>query len=277
VVVVAALLASLFWGAADFIGGTLSRRYAALAVAGGAQAIGLLVLLIPAVGGGAAVWSAGALFWGFWAGILAITGLALMYTALATGAMGIVSPIIAMSAVVAVMAGIAFGETPTALQAGAILACLAGIVLVTLSPGAGPRAQATRKPILLAALAAVTFGGSLVLLALGSDYDPLAATVSMRAAATASALIAAMVVRTAGGLDRRALLPILALGALDAGAYFAFGWASAAGELTSVSILSALYPLETAMLAYVFHHERLRPTQIIGAATCLVGVIALVA
>lgn len=277
-VVAAALIASGLWGAADFIGGTLSRRYAALAVAGAAQGVGFLFLLLILAGlGGTASWSIGAVAWGLLAGLCAITGLTLMYTALATGVMGVVSPIIAMSAIVPVGAGIAFGEMPRAVQMGGIAACLVGIVLVTRSPTAMSDIALGRRPLLLAGLAATTFGGSLVFLALGSGYDPLVATMSMRGAAAAFALVAAVFASGARGLDRRSTLPVVALGALDAGAYLAFGWASAAGHLASVSILSALYPLETAFLAFVVHHERLRRQQLVGVGFVIAGVVALVA
>ena len=92
-----ALFSSLLWGGADFFGGNLTKRYKALAVTAVSQSFGLLFGLITILL--ATAWLQPTLSWdnyflpGVFAGILGFTGLTAFYAGLATGRMGVVSPI----------------------------------------------------------------------------------------------------------------------------------------------------------------------------------------
>jgi drug/metabolite transporter (DMT)-like permease len=83
----------------------------------------------------------------------------------------------------------------------------------------------------------------------------------------------ALVARSVGGL-RVGDLPILAaVGLGDLGANFMFGLASNRGLVSLVSVLGALYPVVTVLLARFVLAERLRFIQIIGVAVALAGVV----
>src|SRR3954468_20008083 len=101
-----ALLASLLWGTADFLGGTAARRLPATAVVAVSQAVALVGLVVVAL----ATWSFGAgLGHVGWAGAAAgvgVVALACFYPALAAGTMGVVAPIAAVGVVVPVAVGI---------------------------------------------------------------------------------------------------------------------------------------------------------------------------
>lgn len=277
-----ALLASLAWGAADFLGGAMSRRFAAVTVAAGSQVVGLALLGLLAAAGQPTLPGQSAVFAGMSAGVCSFVGLALMYHALAIGKMGVVAPIIGSSAVVPLIWGLLQGDQVTSPQVVGMAVCLIGIIVVTRGArdagNQSPTAEAARSgagPIALALVAAVVFGASLVFLASGSDEAPLMTTVVMRATACLVAIPVVLLSRAPRRFDRRGLALVLAIGMLDAGAYLAFGWASSAAQLSIVSVLSALYPVVTAALAFFVHGERLSRSQLCGVALTIGGVVAI--
>ena len=205
-----------------------------------------------------------------------------MYRALAIGKMGVVAPIIGSSAAVPMIWGLLQGDQLTTSQVVGAVGCLTGILVVTRgsreADGYSANGEAARSgagPIALAVIAAVVFGASLVFLSAGSDEAPLMTTVVMRAAACVVATPVMLLSRARRRLDRRGFAPVLAIGMLDAGAYLAFSWASSAAELSIVSVLSALYPVVTAVLAFFLHDERLSRSQLVGVALTIGGVVAI--
>ena len=99
-----ALFSSLLWGASDFYGGKLSKKHPALAVTAVSQAIGLVIgVTIVLV---STSWIKPDLSWegyflpGVMAGSLGFIGLVAFYSGLATGRMGVVAPISALSVVI---------------------------------------------------------------------------------------------------------------------------------------------------------------------------------
>ena len=107
---VLALGSSVMWGAADFAGGSLTRRLPAFAVTIVSQAAGF-VLLLAAIGVRGDVddaRSGSALLAGLGGGI----GLAAFYRALSLGTMSVVSPLVACGAVVPFALAVATGERP---------------------------------------------------------------------------------------------------------------------------------------------------------------------
>ena len=75
---------------------------------------------------------------------------------------------------------------------------------------------------------------------------------------------------------RRPDLPLLtAIGAGDVLANGTFAIASQSGLVSVTSVLASLYPVVTALWAYRFHGERLRPVQLVGVVAALAGVVLL--
>jgi drug/metabolite transporter (DMT)-like permease len=269
VAAVLALLSSITWGSADFLAGVASRRRSAIAVLGGSQLIGLVVVLVVATASGSWGASIGWLTWGMFAGASGGIGLMCFYSALASGTMGVVSPIASMGAVVPVTVGFASGESPSTAQIAGIGLALVGVVAASgpeLSGGSG------RRPVLLAVVAGLMFGLVFIGLDHGSKSSPLMTLVGMRLTSCAGLLIAALVARSTGGL-RASDAPILtAVGLGDLGANFMFGLASNRGLVSLVSVLGALYPVVTVLLARFLLAERLRSIQIVGVAIAIAGV-----
>ena len=269
-----ALLSSLLWGGADFLGGTLTRRHAVALVVALSQAAGLVAVTIAAVATGAYTDPTGYLPWAVAAGLAGMLGLVCFYAALATGTMGVVSPVAALGVVVPVLVGLARGERPAALQLVGIVVAIGGVVLAS-----GPElsGRAGVRPVVLAALAAVGFGFALLFIAEGSRTSALMTMVTMRVASVSLLTVAALVlVRRArdGGVavSRRDATLLVLTGIGDVAANLTYGLATQAQQLSVIAVLGSLYPVVTVLLARVVHGERLVPVQSVGVAAALSGV-----
>src|SRR6478752_626988 len=131
-----ALIASVCWGVADFMGGSLSRRHPLLVVVLVSQAVGLAgVVVVAAVRSGG--YDSGTALPGVLAGLAGVVAVSSFYRSMTLGAISVAAPILATSAVVPVVVGLATGERPSAVQMAGIAAALAGVALVSREPSAG--------------------------------------------------------------------------------------------------------------------------------------------
>ena len=268
--IVLALLSSVVWGLADFLGGTLSKRRKAIAVIGGSQSFGLVFASTVALALGFWTWNSTVWINGAIAGAMGLLGLVGFYTALATGQMGIVAPISSLSAVVPVTIGLAQGERPTAIQLGGIAVALVGVILAS---GPELKGKVDPRPVLLALFAALTFGICVYFMALGGRVDPTMTIVSMRATQVVTVVLIAIAVRSLGGLVKQDLPLLATIGATDAGANILFAFAASLGLLSVVAVLGSLYPIVTVLLAWWIHKERLIPVQYLGIVFTFSGVV----
>jgi drug/metabolite transporter (DMT)-like permease len=270
---VLALLSSLLWGSGDFVAGWLSRSRSAFAVAGFAQIVGLLLIAVVVLVSGA--WQVGLgpyVFWGALGSVAGLGGLILLYLALATGHMGVVSPIAALGVLVPLTVAFLQGETPSRVQFLGILLAVVGVVLAS-----GPEVSgaAGARPVLLAIGAATGFGFFYVVMDQGAATSPVMTLFVQRVVASLLVLGAVAMVRSSGGLTRGDAPWIVLVGALDVGANLTLVLALETGLLAVVSVLASLYPLVTVVLAWAILKERLAPVQYAGAAIVLIGVIAI--
>ena len=273
-----ALLSSLLWGASDFFGGTVSRRLPAVLVVGASQLAGLVAVALVAVGAGAYDAPRDYLPWAVAAGLSGLVGLVAFYAALAMGTMGVVSPIAALGVVVPVAVGLARGERPEPLQLVGIVLAVVGVVLAS---GPELRGEAGARPVVLAAVAAVGFGGALLFIAEGAQTSTLMTLVGMRV--TSVLVVAATVLVLARRWARPARVSrglaalVVVVGVGDVAANLAFGAASTRGLVSVVAVLGSLYPVVTVLLARFVHHERLAAIQNVGVVTALGGVVLIAA
>ncbi len=276
---VLALLSSLLWGSADFFGGIMSRRLPAVLVVAASQFAGLLGIAVVAVAAGALDSPTGYVAWAIAAGLTGVIGLVAFYAALASGTMGVVSPIAALGVVVPVVVGIAQGERPGTAQVVGIVVAIAGVVLAS-GPELSGRAGA--KPLVLAVVAALGFGGALLSIAKGSRDSTIMTLFTMRVTSVSVLGVALVVLavraRRAGAargprLDVRDVAFLALIGLGDAAANLTFGWASTRGLVSVVAVLGSLYPVVTVLLAWVLLHERLGRLQTLGVAGALAGVV----
>lgn len=276
-----ALLSSLLWGTADFLGGVATRRLPGPSVVGVSQLIALIALVPVAVLTGALDTPTAYVVPGVLAGLVGTAAIGAFYQALATGTMGIVAPVAALGVVLPVAFGLVRGDAPSVPQLLGIAVAVAGVVLASgpeLSGGAGAR------PLLLALGAAAGFGVVFVLIAEGSRGGAGAVVmtlVTMRLTSVVARGALLLATARTRGLDlgvRRGDLPLLAATGLgDVGANACYAVATRGSLLSVVAVLGSLYPVVTVLLARRLLAERLRPVQIAGVGAALLGVVLLAA
>jgi drug/metabolite transporter (DMT)-like permease len=126
-----ALLAAVFYGAADFLGGITTRRATMIGAVLVTQAAGLAVLLLATPLLPDADLSRADVIFGALGGITGSIGVGLLYLALAIGPMSVVAPVTAVcAAIVPLGVGLMLGERPHPWAAlGALLALIAVALL----------------------------------------------------------------------------------------------------------------------------------------------------
>lgn len=268
---VLSLLASVLWGGADFLGGTLSRRLPTLVVVAATQLLSFLVLLPVAAAAGGFGAGTGYAPWGAAAGAVGLVAVAAFYRALAAGRMGVVAPVAALGVVVPVAIGLASGDQPNALQLAGLGAAAAGVVLAS---GPELRGNGTGvQPVLLALVAAVGFGLVIVFVSRGSRHDVLMTLLTARGVAGLSLAPAVLVAGLVPRIDRAQGRLLFVAGTADLAANACYAYASRSGLLSVVAVLASLYPAVTTVLAWKLHGERLRPVQWIGVVGAVAGVV----
>lgn len=264
-----ALLTSLVWGTADFVGGAFTRRLpfaVVLAVTQtGAVAAGVVCALIAGVGGrGLAL--------GLLGGVFGFAGLVAYWQALAIGTMGVVAPISALCALVPFGFGIAAGERPAALRLAGAFVAFGGALLASFQEHR--RGGDNRRSILLALATAALFGLLLYLLDRASAAGGVGSAL-LGSRLSTGLLVAAWLVWLRPELRRaspRATLVLLLGGTLSASANGVFALATQRGLLSLVSLLASLYPIVTVVLARAVLGERLTRLQLAGIAVAFAGV-----
>jgi drug/metabolite transporter (DMT)-like permease len=264
-VIGAALLASLLWGTADFLGGQASRRHPAAMVALVGQAVGFVALALVLVFHGV---DPKAIAPGIVTGLLGAVAVMSFYRALAVGTMSIIAPIVATSAIVPVLWGVLDGERPGALQWIGIVAALTGVMLA--SSERGGKAENTRLALKLALVAAIGIGLSLVSLDRAAEHDALTGVAAARA--VAAPILLGVVLHQRARAPLHAWPRFAAIGLLDTAANSAFAVATTSGLLSLVAVLGGLFPIVTVALAYLLLHERLQPLQRAGVLLALAGI-----
>jgi drug/metabolite transporter (DMT)-like permease len=269
-----ALLSSLLWGSADYHAGNLSKRYPAIVILGINQAFGLLFGIgLIAVSRG---WIApnfdshGYLINGALAGLAGYAGLLCLYAGLATGRMGVVSPISSLSVLFPVSYALIVGNEHLSkpLMCGVIAAVAGGFL------ASGPEFSQglPLKPLVLALGATAGFGAALIFMSIGSGQSSLMTMVTMRAT-TFFVSVGYFIKRgNFGGVAKRSIPLLIAIGISDFLANLLLGVATTKGYVSLAMVLGSLYPIATAVLAYHFLHERLHKLQYWGIALAVGGV-----
>lgn len=272
-----ALSSALLIGAADFLGGLVSRRVPSAVVACLGQGLGLL-LGVPL-----------ALLWGWDAlhardvglslasGVGVGLGIVCFYAAMAAGTVSIVAPVTAVTgAVIPVSVGLARGERPGAAAVAGIGLALVAVTVVSLAPGEA-RADGARgdgaRVLLLALTAGVSFGAFFVLFAEIDEDAGMWPLPLQRVASTV--LLLGLVLATGASLRtaRSAARAAVAIAALEVTATVFVLLAVQRGPLAVASVLASLYPVTTVLLAGLVLRERLTRLQLSGVGLALVAVV----
>ncbi|PYY61657.1 EamA/RhaT family transporter [Curtobacterium sp. MCSS17_011] len=298
------LSGAIVYGFADFLGGLASRRVRPVVVAAVAAAIGIVPLLVGLVVlGGVFSWPAAV--WGAVAGLSGGVGVLLLYAALAIGPMSVLSPVTAVfAAVVPVLVAVFRGTVLSPVATGALVVAVVAVVLVAVVRDASG-ARLTARGVAAAAVAGCGFGGIVLAYDMtpsDSGVAPLVVARVLQAVLLGAAAIV-VVLRTGGpvhaptttarpdgaaaasgrrsgrGWGPRLLVTVAVCGVFDAMAnvFIQAGLHSSddPATLPVVSVLNALYPIGTVVLAGVVLRERLTAQQWIGIVLAFVASVAL--
>ena len=269
-----ALLSSLLWGSADYHAGNMSKRLPSIVVLAINQAFGLLfgLILILATSGwiSPSLSHDGYLINGALAGLAGYGGLLCLYAGLSTGRMGVVSPISSLSVLLPLFFALVVkgDRLSTTVTIGVIAAVLGGF----LASGPEVTQGLPLKPVLLAIGAALGFGTALTFMAIGSQESSLMTMVTMR---TTTLLVSAglFIQRgNLGGVKAKDIPLLAAIGIADFSANLLLGVATTKGLVSIAMVLGSLYPIATAVLAYLFLKERLHKAQYLGVVLAVAGV-----
>ena len=283
--VVLALVSAVAYGLSDFVGGLVSRRASAWAVAVlGNLSSALCVALIAVFVDGTPTGTDYA--WAALAGLGSGAGTGFLYRGFSTGRMSVVAPVSAVgAALVPVAAGAVGGERVSALVWLGVLAALPGIWLVASVPAddltrvegvTPPGRRGLADGLTDGVLAGLSFG--LLFAALGqipasAGLWPLTLT---QAVSVPVVILLASLLRAAWVPRGRPVRWALLAGPIGAVATGAFLLASQRGYLTVAGVLASLYPATTVLLAALVLRERVHRAQGVGLGLCAVAV-ALVA
>jgi drug/metabolite transporter (DMT)-like permease len=235
------------------------------------QAVGIALLVVLAAITGEAAPAPRQLVWAALAGANGALGLLALYSALASGRMGIAAPVSGVvGAVVPVLVGAALHGSPGPLRLAGFGLALSGVWLLT-AAGDGVGRVGPRE-LLLPLLAGISFGLFLVFIHRAGGSTVLWPLTAARA-------ISMGVLAAIGGvmgtlkLPARSALGLTCLaGLLDTGGNAFFVLAAQAGRLDVAGVLSSLYPASTVLLACLLLGERLTGRQTAGALTTLVAI-----
>ncbi|GAB2825338.1 DMT family transporter [Alpinimonas psychrophila] len=299
---------AVVFGSADFLGGLASKRLGSMKVTALAGFVGFLTLLLASVWIPGTM-DSGAIFWGVLSGVSGSVAIMLLYASLAIGPMSILSPLGALvSAVVPVAwAGIR-GEVLGPLGYVAIAIGFVAIVLVGFVPDK-MAVRPSLRGLAMAAGAGIFIGffiicidqvnpdtGLIPLLAnRATSFTIMTMAIGVMAAlhwthrrgllgqgrmgrdgpARADIAVGEAAVGKPGATNLRfnnlriGLLLAIACGVVDAigNALLLFG--IHIGDLSVMSVLTAMYPIGTIILAGVILKERITPLQLVGLALAI--------
>ena len=283
--VLLALVAALFIGISDFLGGAASQRESPLTVSAVLQLTALLTLApIAAVLGASAV-STGDLGLGAASGLFTSIAFLGFFTALAHGRIGVVLPVsAAFAALLPAAAGVVGGTQLSALALGGVACALVAIPLVAYEPeddgGTSQETAAERwspaRQVLVSMVCGMGFG--VYFIGIGhtstdSGLWPTVANLVVAVAVTVPVAARAGLMPRPAAAPRLAILGGVALGVADA----TLTAALQRGPLTVASVLGNLYPLVTIVLGVVVLKERVHRWHAAGIALALAGVTMIAA
>lgn len=264
-----ALTAAVSWGSGDFTSGLSTRRIGAFHTLLISFFFGLLMLAAIAVAIGEPFSSTRDIFWGVLAGTMGTAGFICMLQGFAIGRMSIVAPV---SAVVAAVIPVAVGTLTEGLPGelkwvGFALAFVSIWLLSTHT-----ESEKRTSGFGLALLAGLGFGAFFTALDQISEaavFWPLAA----------SRLFALLILLVVALFTRRKLIPqappwglLVLAGILDVGGNFFFLNAIRTGRLDISSILVSLYPAVTVLLAALIIKEHLSRLQLFGVVLAVTAI-----
>ena len=266
------LTSALVWGAADFGGGLLSRRTAVFGVVLVSQLAGLAIALGLAIARSEPFPGPTDVAWCLVAGILGGIGITALYRGLAVGRMAIVAPIIGvLAAVIPVVAGIVLEGVPPVLVLIGIALAVGAVLLVSRVADEGG-GRAGLQEALVAGVSIGLFGVALAQISDGAVFAPMSL---IRATQAVLVIVLIVVTRSAWRPPGRLVPALAGIGILDMSGNVAYLVAVQTGLLAVASVLSALYPVVTVLLAAVVLGERVTREHAVGIVLAAAAIVCI--
>lgn len=265
-----AALAAAFAGTGDFLGGLASRRANPWAVGTWNHIAGALTVLAiaPFLDGSL---SGELIFWGSLAGLGGAIGVMGLYTGFTRSDVAVVSPIAAVGAATwPVIWSIFSGDFPTGLVVAGIVTGLVAIWLV--SGGSRHVIAGDRAGLRFGLIAGLGFGAQLIFFSFTSDGSSIWALLPARVSGGVVIAAVGLWLGKSLVLPRAAVSPGIAAGALTAVGNGFFIIAAGLESLAVATVVAAMFPATTVLLARLVFHERLTSRRILGLALALVAV-----
>ena len=291
--VVFGLVGATAYGAADFFGGMAARSIGSIRTAWVSSSFGFLGLgIIFALFGG--VWSSEALFWGAATGLIGMMVMIFLYASLAIGPMSILSPIGALvSAIVPVAWDVLRGQHLSFISYVGIGVALVAVWFVGFVPDRNA-VRPSLRGVLFAILAGAFLGLFLIVIDQAPDESGVLPLLANRVIQVSALTLTVLVVATAhrrrtrrmlvtdtdesadvaagerGTLNwRRGVAFGASTGTLDAIGNSILLYGLTVGNLSVISVLAAMYPGGTILLAAIVLRERIAKLQYLGLGLAL--------
>lgn len=275
--VVGGLGAALAFSATTLCSARLTRLISPYVVVSWVMLVGLVVTLpLVAVAGLPPGLGSTDVAWLALAGFGNVGGLVLTYTALRSGKIALIAPIVSTEGAIAALMSVVAGEKLAAASGVTLALIVTGIVLASLGhdvPGSEARASTTTV-VTLSVLAAVAFGASLYAAGRVGQELPIA-WVLLPARAVGVALVAVPLALTSRlPLPRQAVPFALAGGLCEVIGITSYTLGARHGLAVS-AVLASQFGALAALAGFLFFRERLSRTQVLGVAAIAVGVAVL--
>lgn len=267
------LTAAVFYGIADFSGGLATRSTSAWRVSAWSQLIGVPLLLVGVAVVEASDVATSDIAFGAAAGAVGLVGLVLMYSALATGKMSIVAPIIgALAAMIPVGWDVATGGSIQPIQWLGITMSIVAVLLLASQPSGGTTHMV---PTLKAIGAGVSFALFFIAMSYTSEASGLWPLVTARSVTVPVAFIFAFGLGVAAPPRAKILRLVALTGFADMAANLAIVAAVQRGPLGVSAVLSSLYPAVTVLAALLVLREHPSAQQWAGIALAVAAALVL--
>jgi hypothetical protein len=266
-----ALAAAALSGTGDFLGGLASRHDRVLSVVLVNHVSGLLVVVAigPLFEGSL---DGSTLLWGSLAGLSGAFAVVALYTGFARSSIAVVSPVAAVGGGVwPAVWGIAGGDVPNGVTGSGIVIGLVAIWVIS-SGGRISDAEDVRSGVRYGMLAGLGFGALLICLSLAPESSGIWALVPARLVGGIAVAAIALLLHQGLVPSRRGLAAGAGAGTLTLFGNAAFIIATTKGSLAVVSVLAAMFPAATVILARLVFGERLTPQRRAGLALALVAI-----
>jgi drug/metabolite transporter (DMT)-like permease len=284
------LIAALCWGSTDVMASLAGRRLGSLHVVAVSQVVSVVVAILLAASQGVGLPSDPfALFLAALFGAIAAGAYLSFFTALRIGPLAVVSPVVAAyGGLTVVLSVLIRGETLTGLQGlGAALATLGVILTGIVFEGGWRGTRIVGRGVLFSLLAMLLFSiltaGLATPIRIAGWLPVLLVSRLANAATILSVLIVVTVARprgsdvllaTSGSPTIRAIAAAGAAGLLDIVGFVAFAIGLEIAPTWIVGLASSFGPVVAVIVAVALWGERLRPTQWLGLAGILAGLVA---